>query len=376
MISRRSVLRTAGMAVASALAGQAAAAKKPEANLPQRGQMNRGRDEPILDAGRPVIDSHHHLYVRPGVKYLQDEYLQDTRAGHHIVASVYIETNAFARPDGPEILRPLGEVEFANGIGAMAAGGYSADNHICSAIIGHADLRHGAAVGDYLDAAVQRAPERFRGIRQGANYHPDAAPYRYMPARPPAGLLMDPRFRTGFRQLAQRDLLFEAGVFHLQLPELASLADAFPSTTIIINHAAPAVAMGVSPSQRRAVFTEWQKALRHIALRPNVLCKISGLGLPFWGFGFEKRTDVISYTELAGAWRPYVLTVLDIFGAERCMAGSDYPPDGLSAGFVPLWNAFKYITQAASEDEKHAFFCATAARVYQIPWPRQAGGRW
>ena len=49
--------------------------------------------------------------------------MADATAGHNIVASVYVETLAFARPDGPEILRPIGEVEFANGSAAMARSG-------------------------------------------------------------------------------------------------------------------------------------------------------------------------------------------------------------------------------------------------------------
>lgn len=82
-------------------------------------QMQVGRDEPILEPDIPIIDAHHHLVDRPGLRYMIDDYLADTRAGHRVVASVYVETLAFARTDGPEVLRPLGEIEFANGIGAM-----------------------------------------------------------------------------------------------------------------------------------------------------------------------------------------------------------------------------------------------------------------
>jgi L-fuconolactonase len=85
-------------------------------------QMQTGRDEPILEPDLPIIDAHHHLFDRPGLRYMIDDYLTDTRAGHRIVASVYVETLAFARTDGPSVLRPLGEIEFANGIGATAAG--------------------------------------------------------------------------------------------------------------------------------------------------------------------------------------------------------------------------------------------------------------
>jgi len=58
--------------------------------------------------------------IGPALRYMFDDYLEDTRAGHRIVASVYVETQAMARPEGPKIMRPLGEIEFANGVGAMA----------------------------------------------------------------------------------------------------------------------------------------------------------------------------------------------------------------------------------------------------------------
>jgi L-fuconolactonase len=99
-------------------------------------QLHRGDDEPILDAGLPIVDAHHHLFVRPTLRYLLDDYLADARAGHRILASVYVETGSFARPHGPEVMRPLGEVEFANGVGAMTASGVLGDERICAAIVG------------------------------------------------------------------------------------------------------------------------------------------------------------------------------------------------------------------------------------------------
>ncbi|MFL6449937.1 MAG: amidohydrolase family protein [Bryobacteraceae bacterium] len=330
-------------------------------------QLHFGRDEPILEPEIPIVDAGHHLFVRPGIRYLFDDYLADVRAGHRIVASVYIETNSFTRPDGPESMRPLGEIEFANGMGAMSASGVFGDHRICAGIVGHADLRLGDEIAAYLDHAIQVAPERFRGIRQGANHHPSEAPYRYMPSRPPRGLLLDPAFRAGFRHLATRGLSFDAAVFHHQLPELADLADAFPETAIILNHGGLAVGMDMGSHSRAEVFAEWRNALREIARRPNVVCKVGGLGLPFWGFGFETRADPIGYAELAATWGPYVQTAIEIFGPHRCVMESDYPVESLSCGFVPLWNALKYIVHSATPAEKVALFHGTAARVYRIP---------
>ncbi|PPK41167.1 amidohydrolase family protein [Trinickia symbiotica] len=188
-----------------------------------------------------------------------------------------------------------------------------------------------------------------------------------MPNRPPRGLLLDPAFRAGFRHLATRGLSFDTGVFHHQLPELADLADAFPETTIIVNHCGLAVGMEMDAIARANAFDEWRNAMLEVARRPNVVCKVSGLGLPFWGFGFENRSDPIGYKELSITWAPYVLTTIEIFGADRCMMGSNYPVDGRSGGFVPLWNALKYIVRSASAEEKAALFHGTAMRIYRIP---------
>jgi L-fuconolactonase len=125
-----------------------------------------------------------------------------------------------ARPDGPEWLRPIGEIEFANGVAAMSASGRYGPCHVAAAIVGYADLSVGDRVAQTLDRALSVAPERFRGIRQIALSHPNEAAFRYLTHRPHPDLLKSPGFPRGFRQLAPRGLSFDALVFHHQLPEL------------------------------------------------------------------------------------------------------------------------------------------------------------
>lgn len=341
-------------------------------------QLLAGRDEPIIDPNIPIIDSHIHLFDRPPLgdrpplRYMLDEYLADAGSGHRIVASVYIEIKAFARKDGPEVLRPLGEIEFANGVGAMAASGVYGDCRACAGIVGHADLRLGDQVAELLDRAMEIAPERFRGIRQVTIDHPSEAPYRYITHRPPKGVMQSPGFRSGFKHLVKRGLTFDAAMFHHQLQDVVDLADAFPDATIVLNHCGHAVAMDLDEEGRVEVFRQWRELMREVARRPNVYCKIGGLGLPMWGFRFEERQDSIGYLELANTWRPWVETSIELFGARRCMMESNYPPDGRSAGFVPLWNALKHIVCAASSDDKAALFHETAARVYRLQVPALA----
>jgi L-fuconolactonase len=331
-------------------------------------KRNDGRDEAILEPELPIIDAHFHLFDgRPTPSYMLPEYLADAKAGHRIVASVYVESNAFFRADGPELLRPLGEVEFANGVGAMAASGVYGDCRVCAGIVAHADLTLGDAVADYLDRALQAAPDRLRGIRQVTIEDPTGAFFRYMMmARPRTGILRDPEFRKAFRHLAPRGLTFDAAVIHTQFAELAQLADAFPQTTIVLNHMGTALGVDRDEQGLTEVFLDWRERLRTLALRPNVMCKVGGLGLAQWGLGFDRRTDPVGYLELARAWQRYVETALEAFGPDRCMMESNFPPDGRSCGFVPLWNALKYIVRNCTPDEKTALFSGTAARVYRI----------
>lgn len=331
-----------------------------------------GRDEPILDPDLPIIDAHHHLFLRPTQRYLLDDYLDDVNAGHRIIASVFVETKAFAKPDGEPLMRPVGEVEFANGVGAMTDSGLFGKTRVCAAIVGHADMREGDEVARLLDRCIEAAPERFRGVRQITLEHESELPWAYTPVRPPSAVLENPRFREAFRHLAPRELIFDAAVFDHQLKDIADLADAFPGTTITLNHAGMAMGMDAhGPEARKELFDLWRERLAEVARRPNIYCKIGGFGLPFWGFGFEKRTDPIGYMELAQCWQPWAETAIELFGPDRCMAESNYPPDGRSGGFVPIWNALKYIASGLSDREKADLFMNTAARTHRIALPAE-----
>jgi L-fuconolactonase len=325
-----------------------------------------GRDEPILLPDLPIIDAHFHLFVRPTIQYMFEECLEDVRAGHNIVSSVYVETQAFSRAEGPEIERTLGEVEFANGIGAMAGSGFFGPCRIAAGIVAHARLSGGDAIGAVLDQALERAPDRLRGVREILIDHVRAEAFRGVPHRPPQGLISSTAFREGFRHLGPRGLSFDATVFDPQLSELADLARSFPDTPIILNHMGMAMAIDLDANGRREVFQTWRVALNEIAQLPNLSCKISGLGMPIWGLGFDVCENEIGYRELAEAWRPYAETALECFGPDRCMMASNYPPDARSAGFVPLWNALKHIVRGYSDAELTSLFSGTAANIYRL----------
>jgi predicted TIM-barrel fold metal-dependent hydrolase len=298
---------------------------------------------------------------------MMEEYLGDTRAGHNIVASVFCETQSFSRKDGPECLRPLNEVEVANGIGALSDTSNYGSCRVCAGIIGHANLTFGSKIGDLLDRCMAAAPGRFRGVRQVTLDYPDERPFRYiMTHRPPAGILENVAFPEGLAEVSKRGLTFDCAIYDPSLPKITSLADRLPDLTFVLNHMGTAVGVDMTRPQRADVFGRWRVNLRDLAHRPNVVCKIGGLGMPVWGFGFERRANAVSHEELAEVWKPFVETAIEAFGADRCMMESNFPIDAQSCRYVSLWNALKYITKDASSNEKTSLFSGTAARVYRL----------
>lgn len=332
------------------------------------GKRFDGRDETILDPEMPIVDAHVHLVHRPDLNYMLDDLIADLSAGHRIAATVYIENGSMYRTTGPELLRSLGEIEYANGLGAMGASGVFGPTRFCAAIVGYAPVDKGDSVAELLDRALAVAPDRLRAVRQMAFFHPSEI-FQSLPLGFPEGILSSASFLEGYRHVGSRGLSYEACVFHNQLGEVRDLADAFPETQLVVGHMGMAFGLGLDRNQRHEVFLDWRKSMQQIAERPNTLCKIGGLGLLFWGFGFEGHAGSVSSGQLAEVWQPYVEAVIEAFGPERCMMESNFPEDGPSCGYVPSWNALKLCTRGYSAEERAAMFHNNAARFYRIDLP-------
>ena len=114
--------------------------------------------EDILEPGLPIVDSHHHLWQRGHSRYLIEEYLAEAGSGHDIHASVYVECGSFYRSHASELMAPVGEVEFANGMAAMAASDGFGSTRVGAGIVGTADLTVGGEAARVLDAHMAVAP--------------------------------------------------------------------------------------------------------------------------------------------------------------------------------------------------------------------------
>src|SRR6266852_1609542 len=189
----------------------------PSPHLRVRPDWLARREEEILDPDLPIVDPHHHLVDRENTgRYLLPDLLADTGSGHNITATVYLEWLSMYRAAGPAELRPVGEIEFANGVAAMAASGTYGKTKVCAGIVGYADLTLGAAVEKVLEAMIVAGGGRFRGIRFITASHPDQAAWGSAIIRP-AGLLKDPRVHEGIARLDPLGLSFDAWIYHTQL---------------------------------------------------------------------------------------------------------------------------------------------------------------
>ena len=329
------------------------------------------RDEPIIEPSQQIIDSHHHLYERPGMRYLLDDYLKDTSTGHNVRASIFVQARAMLRADGPPELQSIGEVEFANGVAAMSASGLYGPIRVCAGIVGFADLMLGEAVRPVLERLIMAggglttAGGRFCGIRQILTWDRDTSLLNM--AYPTTETMIDASgFRAGFAQLAKHGLSFEVWAFSPQLPDIVRLARAFPRTQIVVNHCGGVVRIHGYQNQID-VFEQWKQGITALSQCENVKIKLSGLGMRLSDFGFETLPQPPSSNDLATAWRPWILHCLESFGPRRCMWGSNFPVDKGSYAFKVGLNAFKTLMSSASSEEKNAIFWRTAQNHYGLP---------
>jgi L-fuconolactonase len=326
--------------------------------------------EPTLEPELPICDPHHHFWdfrtARvPYQRYLLHELAADIHSGHHVRSTVFIEARAMYRADGPEEMRPVGEVEFVQGLAAAGASGLYGPGRAAAAIVGHANLNLGARVAPVLEALQTASPNRFRGIRHSVTWdpHPEV---ENTAAHNMKGQLASDQFRAGARVLAQMGLSLEGWLYFPQLPELADFAKAVPDLPIILNHIGGLIRVGPYANRDDEVLATWRRGIAAVAECPNVVMKLGGIGMPRTGFDWHTRDKPIGSEELAEAMAPWMTYCIEQFGPNRCMFESNFPVDKVSYSYNVLYNAFKQLSKGYSAAERAAMFHDTAARVYRI----------
>ncbi len=315
----------------------------------------------------PLCDPHHHfwdgrLQSVPYQRYLIHELMADLDSGHNVRSTVFVEARSMYRADGPEEMRPIGEVEFVQGLAAASASGTYGEARAAAAIVGHADLKLGDGVARVLEALQAASPNRFKGIRHNVTWSPDPL----IENRETEGIMSNDTFRAGARVLAGMGLSLDVMLSFPQLNELAEFARAVPEVSIILNHLGGVSRTGIYAGKDDEIIPAWREGIGAVAECSNVTCKLGGMGMPRWGFGWHARNVPIGSEELAEAMAPWMNYAIEQFGPERCMFESNFPPDKVSFSYNVMYNAFKRLSQGYSPTERVNLFHDAAARAYRI----------
>ncbi|MDX2818330.1 amidohydrolase family protein [Streptomyces sp. PA03-5A] len=157
-----------------------------------------------------------------------------------------------------------------------------------------------------------------------------------------------PEVQRGLRVVAQANLSYDLLVLPHQLPSAIAAVRTLPELTFVLDHLAkPPIAAGE--------LQPWTSLIRELAALPNVFCKLSGL-----------VTEADRHRWSVANLRPYADVVLDAFGPERVMFGSDWPVCLLAASYEEVVGAAEALTDGLTEAERSHVFRATAERAYRL----------
>jgi predicted TIM-barrel fold metal-dependent hydrolase len=292
-----------------------------------------------------IIDAHHHIWRQQDLPWLVEpmvprvfgssyeairrdypisEYIDDV-AGSGVVKSVYVQANWPPERAGDEaayVQQAADESGFPN------------------AIVGYADLMSDD-VRPALDTLV-RYP-LMRGIRMQIHWHEN----ELLTRAPRPDLPDDPLFRKNFAALANYGLSFELQVFTSQMECAARLAADFPNTTLVLQHC------GMPEDLSEEGMAAWRAGLKLLAAQSNVFAKLSGLGT----FVHKNDPDHIAHI---------CKETVGIFGAERCLYGSNFPIEKLWTTYPQLIGAYRDVVAGYPSEHQDDIFYKTAERVYRL----------
>lgn len=281
------------------------------------------------------IDAHHHLWnysakqydwINPNMEVLKHDFTPDDLVP--LIKAGAIDT--VDNIDGTVAVQARSTLEENDFLLA-----HSEQNPIIKAVVGWADLTHKQVVGVL---ARYSDHDTFKGIRHVLQAESDDA------------YCLRPDFNRGIALLHDFGLSYDILIFHRQLANSILMVDQHPDQIFILDHIAKPEIRSTSPDPT------WVKNIQQLAERGQVFCKISGMVT-------EVSADIQWSPELL---RPYFEIVLDAFGPDRLMFGSDWPVALLRSSYSRWVQTVTDFTSQLSTSEQAAIFGLTAARAYGI----------
>jgi L-fuconolactonase len=278
-----------------------------------------------------IVDAHHHLWdldVRdqdwitdPPLGALRRNFgvadLQPPAEAAGVVRTVLVQTIAVPE-ETPEFLAVAEESE------------------LVGAVVGWTDLTAPDVADTLAGLAEVRGGRWLRGIRHQVQSEPD-----------PEWLCRKDVWR-GLTAVGRAGLVYELLTLPSQLPAARRTAAALPNVRFVVDHCSkPPIASGD--------LAAWAELIRSLAAHDNVTCKVSGL---------VTEADWASWT--VEDLRPCFEVVLDAFGPERLVFGSDWPVCLVAAEYADVVAAARELTGELSAAEQEMIFANTAVGVYSL----------
>jgi L-fuconolactonase len=277
-----------------------------------------------------IVDAHVHFWDPTTLRYpwldevpalarrfLPRDYATAT-AGIAVDTMILVEANC--PPD-----QTLREVELFERVAAAEP--------LASAIVAFASLTAPGELDRTLDALG--AMPRVKGIRHNIQ---GEAP----------GFCIQPSFVEGVRKAGARGLTFDLCATHDQLRDVVQLVRACPDTRFVLDHSG-------KPAIRDGLLEPWRADIACLAELENVTCKLSGL---------VTEADPIAWRE--SDLVPYASHVVEQFGTDRVMYGSDWPVLTLAGSYADWFHFTEHFTETWSDDERRRFYRDNARRAYAL----------
>jgi predicted TIM-barrel fold metal-dependent hydrolase len=278
-----------------------------------------------------IVDTHQHLWDLDLLSYSWtarsphfnrsfrlSDYAEATQ-GIEVIKSVHVEADI----DEPHI---LAETRYILGLAER-------DDNPISGVVAAARPEYDG-FREYLDKIAGHP--NLKGVRRILHVVPD-------------DVSTTPLFAENIRTLEEYGLSFDICVLARQLPLAINLVKQCPNVSFILDHCG-------NPDIKNRDFDAWREGMIEIASYPNVLaCKISGIVV---------NTDIPNWT--VEDLRPAVEGVIETFGWDRVMFGSDWPVCTQAASFKQWFEALSFLTQDESEENRRKLFRENAARVYRL----------
>jgi L-fuconolactonase len=201
-------------------------------------------------------------------------------------------------------------------------------------IVAHAPVEKGTAVADDLARLAQN--RNLRGIRRLIQGEPDPA------------MCLAPNFLAGVRTCAKHGLPFDICVKGFALMYGVELARRCPEVTFVLDHIG-------KPDIKYGLCEPWFSEITELARMPNVYCKVSGV---------ITEADHGSWTK--EHLKPYIMHVIESFGFDRCLYGSDWTVSELTHRYPTFVEILDEFIAGSSEEEKRKLYRDTATKVYRL----------